>query len=224
MKLTTLDRPLPVPTHDCAQIATILKAAGHSHHPLGTAVAIAVLAPAIADRVVGAPAERFDLEVGTVDIPVGDDEWGRVALGPTVRRAAAIVTGCGGAAHFGEDQHGAPLLLDRDACDHAVDVVRWSDPRCRAFDWSVEEVRRSACLHIAQEFPCPALLLAMAGLQGEDACHDDVLFAQRTVATWWEARLSWTIAERDRLQRLLEKRSYGAAQLFDAQSYWRWLN
>ena len=223
MKLTTLGRPLPTPTLDCARIATILTAASHSHHPLGTAVAIAILAPAIADRVVGAPADRFNLDAGTVDVPVGDDEWGRVALGTTVSRAAAIVIGCGGSGHFGEDQHGAPLLLDRDACDHAVEVVRWSDPRCREFDWTVEEVRRSACLHIAQEFPCPALLLAMAGLHGEDACHDDVLFAQRTVATWWEARLDWTIARRDRLQRLLEKRSYGAAQLFDAQSYWSWL-
>ena len=163
MKLTTLDRPLPVPTHDCAQIATILKAAGHSHHPLGTAVAIAVLAPAIADRVVGAPAERFDLEVGTVDIPVGDDEWGRVALGPTVRRAAAIVMRCEGSGHFGEDQHGAPLLLDRDACDHAVDVVRWSDPRCRAFDWSVEEICHAGGVPTFPELEslCPAVVSSM---------------------------------------------------------------
>lgn len=132
----------------CAQITTVLRAASETQHIVAHATELAILAPGSAPALPACHVDRIDLERGSLSVPTADGRWTGIALG---RRGMELVGQLVDDRTTGQllvDHHGAPIALDADTSDYAVELLGRADPRCARFRWSLDLLRSSALYHL----------------------------------------------------------------------------
>ena len=220
MRLKTMGRPLPPPPSRAPRSPPPGRRG--TRHQLGVAAEFSILAPGASDRILSAPVDRFDMQEGPVDILVSPDRWNRVTLCEGLWRLSDVMIGGRASGHLLEDDHGTPFQMDQEASEYAAELLRATDPRCRAFDCSLAQLRRSSMLHIATEFDTPALVLAAAGLHGPGACSLDVCRAQIEVGHWRQDLLAWHSAKRLAREERSRRFAGGFAKLFEPGTFPEW--
>lgn len=170
----------------CAQIATVLRAAESTHHPVAQAAELAILAPGSAPALPACHVDRIDLEEGCLSLPTLKGDWIGIALG---RRGTDLVRHLVDDRVTGQlltDHHGDPIVLDRDTSDLAVEILGRVDPRCTGFAWSLDLIRRSALYHLWIGGVSDDVLHAICGVQAPGTSARQSRRTQAWVGAYWE--------------------------------------
>lgn len=177
----------------CAHINLVLAAAKRVRHPVALATEMAILAPGVADVLPGCYVDRIDLERGCVVLPDDRGGWTSVALGRHAMELVAHVVDGRTTGQLLVDDHGAPLALDRDASDYAVELLGHADERCRGFEWSLNRLRVSALANLSLGGVPDDLLLAVSG-RGPSGPSERRFAGQAWVGAYWEHLLGFDAA------------------------------